>query len=544
MELKYAFGELTVNAPPHIFGDHPAKQGDLYVWRFGNENRKPMHTRSFDMSAYPPETLVVVFSQCNNISWLYKPLGSHYSLYYLERRGALTFATDPWRLFESGPSLNDLDYETLTLVSSGASALDPHTTIFKHLRRLPGGHLLVWDGTLTIKEIDRYVPELLPKTIPEIVEVIKSKLLKSATDLVGEKATVGVSLSGGVDSSAAAAAITRAGGNSIHGHWDLRGKFPGAEEFSFANSVSEFLGVPLIDIPTSDLTDYADLPPYSPLPYPHGFLRWHFELGRTLAGRGASVIVSGQHADVLFGPVRELWRDYDSLRYVADLFRYIFHSRAPQRPLTLKSAENSIRKRGAFQFVLPYLTATSRDVIRSFSIDTFWDTDMPPTARIVNHMLRHEQEMELNSALNLSCWWPFHITYKSIYCLRDLVGLALSLTGPLRTGYVGSYAVAKPLLRMACSSWLPADVVTRNYRSWYIQVPDVFLTEKRSYVERLLGDSSMLVEIGVFSPSGLARLIKEDVFKSTFIPTAIMRLVMVEQWLQYLGGMSNEVAQE
>ena len=125
-------------------------------------------------------------------------------LYYREEDGGLAFASE-LRAFPRG----DVDLDALDAFLTFNSVPAP-LTIFRDCRKLPPGHVLVWDGgRIELARFARPGPvpasELRHDEEAELVEELRARLRDSVRAHLVSDVPVGVLLSGGVDSSVLAA---------------------------------------------------------------------------------------------------------------------------------------------------------------------------------------------------------------------------------------------------------------------------------------------------------------------------------------------------
>src|SRR6184192_1948298 len=125
-------------------------------------------------------------------------------LYYRDAGGELEFASE-LRALPRG----EIDLDALEAFLAFNSIPAP-LTIFRETRKLPPGHLLVWEnGTSQIERFARPAPaatgELRGGDEAELVEELRARLADSVRAHLVSDVPVGVLLSGGIDSSALAA---------------------------------------------------------------------------------------------------------------------------------------------------------------------------------------------------------------------------------------------------------------------------------------------------------------------------------------------------
>jgi asparagine synthase (glutamine-hydrolysing) len=125
-------------------------------------------------------------------------------LYYSASGGDLTFASE-LRAFPRG----DIDLDALEAFLAFNSIPAP-LTIFRGVRKLPAGHLLVWDGGEVRAERFARPAPAAPSDVradeeAELVEELRARIRDSVRAHLVSDVPVGVLLSGGVDSSLLAA---------------------------------------------------------------------------------------------------------------------------------------------------------------------------------------------------------------------------------------------------------------------------------------------------------------------------------------------------
>src|SRR2546426_946432 len=123
-------------------------------------------------------------------------------LYYRAADGELAFASE-LRALPRG----EIDLDALEAFLAFNSIPAP-LTIFREIRKLPPGHLLIWeDGRLDVRRFARPAPieEIREDEEAELVEELRSRLRDSVRAHLVSDVPVGVLLSGGVDSAFLAA---------------------------------------------------------------------------------------------------------------------------------------------------------------------------------------------------------------------------------------------------------------------------------------------------------------------------------------------------
>src|SRR5581483_10296591 len=137
-------------------------------------------------------------------------------LYYRAAAGELRFASE-LRALPRG----DIDLDALEAFLA-FNAVPAPFSIFRDVRKLPAGHLLVWreDGTVALERFARPGPaagaELRGGDEAELAEELRARLRESVRAHLLADVPVGVLLSGGVDSAALAALAAEESAEPVH----------------------------------------------------------------------------------------------------------------------------------------------------------------------------------------------------------------------------------------------------------------------------------------------------------------------------------------
>jgi asparagine synthase (glutamine-hydrolysing) len=136
-------------------------------------------------------------------------------LYYRHAAGELRFASE-LRALPRG----EIDFDALEAFLAFNSVPAPYS-IFREIRKLPAGHLLVWaDGDVSLERYARPRPalagELRGAEEAELVEELRARLRDSVRAHLLSDVPVGVLLSGGVDSASLAALAAQETAEPVH----------------------------------------------------------------------------------------------------------------------------------------------------------------------------------------------------------------------------------------------------------------------------------------------------------------------------------------
>ena len=218
-------------------------------------------------------------------------------LYYRDEAGELTFASE-LRALPRG----EVDPDALEAFLAFNSVPAPFS-IFAGTRKLPAGHLLVWqDGETRVERYARPVPaEVRDEDSAELAEELRARLRDSVRAHLIADVPVGVLLSGGVDSSLLAALAAQESGEAVH-TFSIGFEERSFDELDDARSVASMYGTRheeltlrpdaalllprLAETFDEPFADSSALPTY---------------LVSELAARHVKVALSGEGGDELFG---------------------------------------------------------------------------------------------------------------------------------------------------------------------------------------------------------------------------------------------------
>jgi len=221
-------------------------------------------------------------------------------LYYREENGGLEFASE----LRSLPR-GEIDLDALEAFLAFNSIPAP-LTIFREARKLPPGHVLVWEsGQTRLQRYARPAPvpasELRSDDEAELVEELRGRLRDSVRAHLLSDVPVGVLLSGGIDSSALAALAAQETGEPVR-TFSIGFEERSFDELSDARLVAERYGTrhrelvlrpdaalllpALADAFDEPFADSSALPTY---------------LVSQLAAEDVKVALSGEGGDELFG---------------------------------------------------------------------------------------------------------------------------------------------------------------------------------------------------------------------------------------------------
>ena len=140
-------------------------------------------------------------------------------LYYSADDGGLVFGSELKALLEWPGFSREIDTDALQAFLAFNSIPAP-MTIFRAARKLPAGHVLVWEpGGVSVRRYSRVAPaparELRSESASALAEELRERLRDSVRAHLVSDVPVGVLLSGGVDSCALAALAAQESGERV-----------------------------------------------------------------------------------------------------------------------------------------------------------------------------------------------------------------------------------------------------------------------------------------------------------------------------------------
>jgi asparagine synthase (glutamine-hydrolysing) len=496
-------------------------------------------------------------------------------LYLYEREGRLIFASEMKALLHSGAVPFGLDAEAVNLYFHYQYVPEPKTAL-EGVRKLDAAHLLVVEAeTWSVRELCYWRMEDAPPLEGDPARLIREQL-ETATELaLRSDVPVGVALSGGLDSSAVAALVSRKYPGKMHAFAVGYEGRPACDERADALALAQRLGLPFheVELDTRAVVDFFPELNYrrdDPVADIAGF--GYHAVMKLARERGVPVVLQGQGGDELFWGYQQLRQAaLESLQKesardrpaVAALMSYLSFN----RPAGLSRAE---------------VSAWARDIgglregwrrygrHRTGRRDRMTFYDLSPDFRAASEEMRalygdrFVERLAGSDAADLFTFtlpWPgVEVTLTRLVCATYLRGNGIAQGD--RLGMASSVEMRLPLLdyrlvetivglrkthsdvRLPAKAWLreavrdllPADVLERPKRG--------FAPPTRQWHDAIFaahGDSlrdGYLVQSGVLSRKGGERLARGPFPEDATSPLSFKALVL-EQWCRRMSGLSQ-----
>jgi asparagine synthase (glutamine-hydrolysing) len=474
-------------------------------------------------------------------------------LHYASVGGRLYFGSEIKSLLCAPDLPRDLDLDALDHYLS--FLYTPRDgSIFKHVEKLPPGHLLIWrDGAVRVENYWRLpAEETFSGSESDAVEALRAVLTDAVRSHLMSDVPLGAFLSGGIDSSTVVALMAQTSGGRVK-TFSIGFDEPAFDELAHARRVArhfdtdhhEFTvkpdGVRILD----DLVAHFDEPFADSSAIP----TWYVS---EMARRHVTVVLSGDGGDELFG-------GYD--RYlphprVAAFDRY---SPAALRPVATVAAaalphgspgKNFLRhvgrdERGRYIDAIRFFSADEKPALLSYDVQRQL-TSPDPEARLARHFNRYRRLP-----------WPTQMmrfdaeTYlpEDVLTKVDRMSMAHSIESrvPLLDNEVIAFAASLPasikirdgrrkhVLKEVAARLLPRDLIDRPKQGFGVPLGVWFRGNLRElFVDTLSARGSAT---GVyFQPAFVKRLLDEHLSGRRDHTLRLWQLVVFERWhARYVG---------
>lgn len=509
---------------------------------------------AYSLGTWDGDFILCAFLPKANQLVLYKSLTCSSSVYYRLGDETFAFSTNPLDLLSTNDNrCASVEAELLPVLLTGRRYA-PTRSCFRHVLRLPAGHLLTLDAERCLADrIANFEPEDLGRlSLCEAADAARSHVLGSARRRLRPGQKIGVLVSGGVDSAVAAYAAQEAGAEVTAIHCSFAGYAP-ADEHRYADAVIRHLHLPHVTLPMAADRDEGSryLDPDWKLPVPHSasFFAWYAIAAKRAANRGIDALTTGALGDHIFGatnvpdarsllagvPPRTAWvyaREF--------LGTYVPFDRV------LHASVGSSSKRAEWlteQEVLDDTERMLRPWARAAAADNGryrFPSDLPNgIGSAVHQAIKTSLDTELDTALDLAAMNPRGIHYMRLFADRALINFGLGLPPAYRWFPAGGQFYQKAALRLAFATLLPPVVIRRNFRTQLQGMEEIYCRNNRAFLGGLLDEKSWLVRLDVIDPHSVRRIIA-DLANFPDASAPLIRAAMTEIWLRSLSGERTE----
>ncbi|HET9324856.1 MAG TPA: asparagine synthase (glutamine-hydrolyzing) [Gaiellaceae bacterium] len=464
-------------------------------------------------------------------------------LYYREEEGNLVFASE-LRALPRG----EVDPAALEAFLAFNSVPAPYS-IFHGTRKLPAGHVLVWeDGATRIERYARPGPtdETRTESADDLAEELRARLRDSVRAHLIADVPVGVLLSGGVDSSLLAALASQATAEPVH-TFSIGFEERSFNELDDARSVAERYGTrheELVLRPNAALllprlaeafdepfADSSALPTY---------------LVSELAARHVKVALSGEGGDELFGGY---------YTYSADLLAIRFGRLAPRAGPLVDRLPSSSRRAS--------LDYKAKRFVRGAALPPLerhhaWKEIFSPEARaeltglqpdgdpvdLLRAQFAETEGAELLSRLQDVDTRTYLVDDLLVKTDRASMAHSLEARVPYLDPLVTGLAFALPtrlkvrglrkklLLRKAAAPLLPRRIVYGRKRGFSIPAAAWLRGELEPFARDVLSAETLRRQ-GYFRPEAVARLIDRHVARDEDLSRQLWGLLAFTLWHEH-----------
>lgn len=467
--------------------------------------------------------------------------------------GGLAFASEPKALLSIFPEFRKVNHASLYGFLAEGKLYDSNSSFYDGIELLPPAYCGEYEVASDELQISKYwsYPERGQVSCSDPVEAFLSILNDSVSIRMRSDVPVGITLSGGLDSTAVLAASMRAGDSdkmtcftSVYGHGD-RG------ETEWARVATQPYGItPLeVEAPKQAWIDtlekiswHMDAPGYSPAVYPLWFLM------KSARQNGVPVLLEGQGADEELGG----YPQYGVLALIESLAHLVSH------PSHRKMAEIKQMWRGLLatfsqRWVLLWLlremnpwaislyrkrigaaTALRRDFVSDVKAkagDAFHDVEVSSYDRVTSRLLLDHSRDILPGLLHYGDAISMAHSIESRLPFMDyrLVELLFSLPSDIKISTDGQ---TKWVLRQYLKRMEQQAIANRADKLGYLTPIEKWLADSNGTIPRdiLLSKNSAILEY--CDHARIERLIHDHCKGRSGMGNHIYRLVSTEFWLQ------------
>jgi asparagine synthase (glutamine-hydrolysing) len=455
--------------------------------------------------------------------------------YYAWDGTRLVFGSEIKALLASGHVSNEPDLQSIYLYV-GYEFVPAPATMFRDVRKLPAGHLLVAQGTdIAVREYwdVRFAPE--ERSEAEDVATVRGLLGEAVRKRLMADVPLGVFLSGGLDSTAVLAfakeATTAAIPTFTIGYSD-----PSFSEWEYARRVAKHYGTDHHEIVIEPMTPEAiesavwhlDEPMTDLSALPFGVLSRH-------ARQHVTVCLSGEGGD-------EVFVGYD--RFIASKVNETLYARVPPAvrawvARAVSRLPDQEQKKGAINLLRRFIEGGALPAEAGHMRWQYFSSEAQDEALFRPEFLarvardpfepirRHRSRVRGADRLSQECYIDLRLTMPDSVLMKvDKMSMAyaLEVRVPFLDHALVEYAATIPsarkfpglttkaLYRKAMAGVLPDFVLNRGKQGYSLPVKNWLRGDLRGYMQSLLGTSPIVREH--FNAAAVQRLIAEHLART------------------------------
>lgn len=484
-------------------------------------------------------------------------------LYYAQSNGLLVFGSEIKAVLASGivePRLNLQALPEFLALGYNIGA----TTLFEGIRALPPGHRLVWeDGKTSIEKYWdlQYPQQPMQASENDAIEEFRSLFFDCVKMRLMADVPVGIFLSGGIDSSAIAAAMSRMVDEPIK-TFSVGFAERNYSEFEYAREVAQMIGADHHEIVIEPRVFFDELPRLirhedEPIRWPSSVPLYFVS---KLASEHVKVVLTGEGSDELLAGYGKYWASMQNDHFARGVGRllpealrkrvlkpFVWHLPVSMRYRKLLWHSFACRSSKPQDLVYDnFYAILSEDVQQKMLVTGIRDRMNPGSAWsatlglfegnsarcLLDRMLYTDTKTYLVELLMKQDQMSMATSLESRVPFLDhkLVEFCSSLPADLKLrGRTGKY-----ILRRAMEGILPESVLRRGKMGFPVPLKLWFADGSNNAARELLTDRAARLR-ALFDVSKVERILDEHAAHRRDWSEAIWLMLNLELWMQHLA---------
>ncbi len=435
-----------------------------------------------------------------------------------------------------------LDFKNLAWITYGGDA-NP----YQDIENLSAGHYMeIWPKKINRNHIlNKLKSNFNNNNFNENANELRRLIVRSVEKRGRHFSSIGLLLSGGVDSTALAYALAECGYNFTCYTWDASNFCDSADESHYATETARYLGanIKYIDIGKFSSTDSLLFDPtwIFKAPYTHSCYRFILESAKKMSQDGIDCCMTGLYGDwVMKGNLGSLMELFTlNYKYLSPwlLLKLMIHGYSCNIPL-LDNPLNKNNTRLLAEINTGVITEAVNmqfqpNALTNHGID-FYTTDAVDA--IVSDNVPTPISLLLYSGF-CNIYNPLNIYFTAPYLSYELMCFRESVPNYQKLSLYGGRMRNKIMQRKAFQGKLPKSITSRmNKQVWDI-IFEVYVLPNTHIFNEILTENSQLVKLGILSKPALNKVFASE----TLIRRCTLSLfdaAMSELWLRSEYGES------